>query len=329
MRFHGDLSCELSPVRFPNPFRIQPGAKFTLIQQLKKHTFLVKLTISLTLLVYCSQQLDFASIANITTRPAWLFSALLLIVIGHCVGALRFKLLFDPICRVSISTHTKYYFWAGFFNAALPTSIGGDAMRVFWLRDSQVSLHRATIYVLLERALGVVTLLVIAVFSTFFAEIEDSLRTLMWGVVSLFTGISVGVTLIALGSRRLPLIQQLIESLSTLTANLSGRTMVMIFCLSIAYQTITVVTTIFVAESVNLSLSWGIWFFIAPLIWLLTALPLSVGGLGVREVGLIYFLGVYAQAEEYAMAIGLLTFAVYLLAGLIGGVWYMVDRKKI
>jgi hypothetical protein len=62
---------------------------------------------------------------------------------------------------------------------------------------------------------------------------------------------------------------------------------------------------------------------VVPLVSLLTMLPISVFGVGVREVSLVTLLAPLAVAPEAALALGVLWFALSVAASLIGGVVYL------
>ena len=55
-----------------------------------------------------------------------------------------------------------------------------------------------------------------------------------------------------------------------------------------------------------------------PIIWLVSTLPISIGGLGVREAGLGVILPLYGWSVESSIALGIATSFALLLASLIG-----------
>jgi len=57
-------------------------------------------------------------------------------------------------------------------------------------------------------------------------------------------------------------------------------------------------------------------------------LPLSVGGLGIREVSLVFLLKQYGVQEPKALAFSLILFSLLVVAGLIGGVLESLDILK-
>ena len=152
---------------------------------LRKYAFPIKLVFSVALLGYCVYLIDLSALRGISVKWSWMGAALILIFIGHGIGAIRFKLLLDPVRSIRLINHTKYYVWAGFFNSTLPTSIGGDAMRIVWLKHHDVSLNKSSFFVLLERLIGVATLLAIACTTALFLELPNQLAEMMWAAIRL------------------------------------------------------------------------------------------------------------------------------------------------
>src|SRR5439155_2949448 len=66
-----------------------------------------------------------------------------------------------------------------------------------------------------------------------------------------------------------------------------------------------------------------------PVISLMTALPLSVAGLGVREGGYLYFLTRIDVDDSIVVTLGLLWFALTVLAGLVGGALFVASGAAL
>ena len=295
---------------------------------LAKYAFPAKLLISVSLLGYCFYLIDWTVFRGISVKHGWVVGAIGLILVANLVGALRFKTLLDPIAKIKFSKHVKYYFWAGFFNSTLPTSIGGDAMRIVWLLNDGVSVNKSTFFVLLERSLGVLSLALIASLAAIYLELPGHLRDTLWGTIQILFIAAFVVLVATRWSRKLSITRRAIRLLRSTLRKMPLLAKVALIGLSFIYQGLTVIITICLALSMGIYLDWNVWFFVIPLLWLLTVLPISIGGLGVREVGLVFFLGHYSQSAEQAIALGLLTFLTYLAVGTVGGVWYSIDSQN-
>lgn len=285
----------------------------------------MKLLVSAILLGYCMHLMDPTTLRGISVKWGWLVGSLVFVFVDYVIGAARFKILLDPIARISLFHHIKFYFWAGLFNSALPTSIGGDAMRVLWLKEHDVSVNKATLFVLTERLIGVFILVLIAGTAAINYGLPPTIKDYFWESFEfVFSGALVGLALVY-WFRGTEFVARLTRLAQRVRGALSLPQGLALFGLTFLYQGVTIVITIGIAVSIGIYLDWYVWFLIVPLLWLLTVLPISVGGLGVREVGLVFFLREYGQSNEKAVALGLMVFLVYLAAGVVGGAWYSVD----
>jgi glycosyltransferase 2 family protein len=78
------------------------------------------------------------------------------------------------------------------------------------------------------------------------------------------------------------------------------------------------------ARSLGINLSLTSFFFIVPVVTIIAMLPITIGGTGLRENVLVFFMvALGAQSEKSAMT-SLLLFAMLLILGIIGGVIYAV-----
>ncbi|MNL57018.1 hypothetical protein D3C87_1805510 [compost metagenome] len=62
-----------------------------------------------------------------------------------------------------------------------------------------------------------------------------------------------------------------------------------------------------------------------PVMVLLTGLPLSVNGVGIREGSMVFFLSKVGLGSADALAVGMLSFAMLLLVGAVGGVIHLLE----
>src|SRR6266404_2602504 len=88
---------------------------------------------------------------------------------------------------------------------------------------------------------------------------------------------------------------------------------------SLAFHLTQVAVQYVLARAAGVALSFSYCLVYHPVISLMTALPLSVAGLGVREGGYLYFLTRIDVDDSIAVTLGLLWFALTVLAGLVGG----------
>jgi uncharacterized membrane protein YbhN (UPF0104 family) len=96
-----------------------------------------------------------------------------------------------------------------------------------------------------------------------------------------------------------------------------------------AIQTAFLVLTAKLAESCGLFLPLRDWFFAWPLAKLAAVLPLTQGGIGVREAALVGLLSPFGAAPHLVLAAGLVWEAVIITGGLVSGLGaFLLGREK-
>ena len=78
------------------------------------------------------------------------------------------------------------------------------------------------------------------------------------------------------------------------------------------------------ARSLGINLSLTSFFFIVPVVTIIAMLPITIGGTGLRENALVFFMVALGAQNEKAAMTSLVIFAMILVLGIIGGTIYAV-----
>ena len=105
-----------------------------------------------------------------------------------------------------------------------------------------------------------------------------------------------------------------------LVAEVRTRTgaIVIAFCVTALVQSAFVLTNIWMAGALGLDVGVAPWFIAWPLSKLVAVLPISLGGIGVREAALVSLLAPYGAPSPIVFASGLLWQGVLIVSGLLG-----------
>ncbi|MEZ4617984.1 MAG: lysylphosphatidylglycerol synthase domain-containing protein [Caldilineaceae bacterium] len=91
---------------------------------------------------------------------------------------------------------------------------------------------------------------------------------------------------------------------------------------SVLLQVIEVTAVMLIARSLSVQVPALYFFLFMPLIWLITMIPLSLNGLGLREGAFAFFFGLIGVAAPEAISISLLVYSCRLLSSVVGGILY-------
>ncbi|MCF0222386.1 MAG: flippase-like domain-containing protein [Fibrobacter sp.] len=267
--------------------------------------------------------------------------ALLCLTVSNFTACMQWKLLLErQDVHLSYGRLLKLYHVGLFFNNFMPGNVGGDAKKIYDIRvqggqDSVGAGFTATFF---DRLFGLffITLFALGMGLLFFMH-DSEQRALMWPSVWIFVGFC---TLFAsLFSRRLGnlvcrlMAKLLPEKINVRLINMfkrfqqfrSLKLWICISCLSAVTQSLRIFVHFFcgMALGVDLSISW--YFYYIPLVAIISALPISIGGFGPRELLAQSLFAKAGVASLESVVIQLLAYFVSLVISLFGAFVFLLD----
>jgi uncharacterized membrane protein YbhN (UPF0104 family) len=297
----------------------------------------IRLVGSSCLLGLLAWRLDWRQLAEAFAQLDARFWALAVLayVFTQVVSSLRWQMLSGPLgFRAPWRHYLSFYFIGMFFNLLLPTSVGGDVVRALYLANGPREQARpargeAALSVFADRASGLAVLVALACAAGWLCP-----RPLPGWMTAVLLGLG-GCTVLGLASLPgLPLVGKLpvIGPRLGLLIEASGvylrrpGLLVGATLLSVVVQWGNVVFVWLVALGLGLDVSLGYLSVVVPLVALLTLLPVSVGGVGLREFGMMVLLAPVGVGESKAVTLSLLTFAASAAVGLVGAGLYLFGQ---
>jgi uncharacterized membrane protein YbhN (UPF0104 family) len=255
------------------------------------------------------------------TDWGWWLAAVACYALAQVVSSYRWQLLARGVgLRVSLARCVALYFVGMFFNLFLPTSMGGDVVRAWLLAGSRERLAAAALSVFSERFAGLLALMLLAC-----AASAGQRATLpAWALLAIWGTALCGVLFLLVLpplSRRFPRLGLVMQALSLYRHQ--WRQWLGVFALSLGIQAASVVQVWMLGQALGVAASLWAYAAVVPLVTLLTLLPVSVNGVGVREAFLVLLLGPAGVAEAQAVTLGLLWLTMLSAASLLGGGVYV------
>lgn len=229
--------------------------------------------------------------------------------------------------------YMQLYFEGMFFNLCLPSSIGGDVLKAYWLAPNTAGRVLAGCTVLADRAVGLVALCVIGTTALMARAFALSLApTLLLGAALLaaaLVAVSLGLRIWKWAAGFLPADSRagrLAEKL--LPYHHRPEVLRRSVGWGMVVQGLNVLAVAEIGHAMGLGIPLGAYCVAVPAVALLTSLPVSIGGVGVREGGLAWMLASYGVSEEMGVTLGLLWFLTAIAGGLAGGLVYFLNLKR-
>jgi uncharacterized membrane protein YbhN (UPF0104 family) len=289
----------------------------------------LRLAITLALLALVGWRTDWGKVVGAFAglHIEWWLAAVAMLFATQVLSAKRWQMLARPFgFERTVGQLLSYYFIGMYFNLLLPTSVGGDVVRAWYLEGGSRQRLAAFVSVLLDRCSGLVVLLVFGCFGVLMAPpgLPTWIPMLVWATTTgAVLAIVVGCWLAQRGAR---LGTKLDRVRLALTVPRSPRVFAGATLLSLGVQAGNIVLVWQVGQALGAQVPFGYYWVMVPMVTLLTMLPVSVNGMGVRENATVLFLAPLGVPETIAMPLALLWFAVFLAISLLGGLVYLLGR---
>jgi hypothetical protein len=304
---------------------------------------LLKAAVSLGILLYLFFTINLSPLreALVTTDITLFLLAFLLYLLAQPIRTLRWWLLLKKDNRLHFLSLLSLYFIGMFFNQFLPTSIGGDVVRGYYLWKETDKKEHAISSIVMERFAGFYMLFIISLVASVFALVRIGGSPLFVFVLMASVIILSGMTLFFF-----PPLFELINRIfflhrlgisekvshiyyATLEYRKEYILLLNIALLSLLFQVILIFVYYFISLSLHVSLPVGYFFLIVPMVTAAAMIPFSLNGLGIREGVSVLLFSRAGITNAQALTISLVMLFVGLLTGLIGGLIYPFFRGDI
>lgn len=305
---------------------------------------LIKILISAGLIWWVLSRVELARVWEATrgADPRLIGLGVLLGLFSYWVSAERWRVLLAAQgVRATWLELVKSCLVGAFFNQFLPSSVGGDVVRAMDLRGRLGSLTRSLAILVFDRLLGIVALYLFACLGVLFGlpGLEGNLGWSLAGFAVLAVGLA---WLVGAGGRWLKgwdkgrglplagkLIAKALDVRETLLFHLRdpGPT-ARVFGLAVLNQLNIILVYYLIGLAFGLKIGLGPLIIIVPVVMILTFLPISINGIGVREGAFVYLLAQLQVTPEKSLAIAWIIYLASLFYSLIGGLIYAVRTPE-
>jgi glycosyltransferase 2 family protein len=299
----------------------------------------IKIVISAALLYLALRKANFSDLASRidVASLGWLGLAIAATFLQIFIGVLRWRIVSAECgAPLPIRQAMRYNLIGAFFNQTLPSSIGGDAVRLWLVARAGAGWRAATYSIFVDRAIGLIALAVMIVASLPWSY---QLITDPYGRSALllvdFAALAGGVGFLILGRLPWPWLKtwwgthHLYACAVIANRVVFSRTYgVTIAALSIFVHVLAVVIAWCVVQSIAAPVGFGQTFQLIPPVMLITMLPISIAGWGVREATLGLAFGYAGLMTNEGINISLLFGAVTFIVGAFGGLVWIFSAEK-
>ncbi len=274
--------------------------------------FVLKVILSLVAIIYVFKKISLADIADVIKSAHLLFLALafLLFIISKVMAAFRTLLILNRYgIPISVWDNLKLYWTGMFYNLFLPGGIGGDIYKTVVINNMHTNgIKISAGSVLMDRIGGVAALVVLALLFIPFTSLYDQYGWVTYAGVPLTIIGFIGIILVFM------------PRLKGITGKLLGW--------SFLVQIFQVLAVLSILGAFNINNDQPAYLLIFLVSSVAAMLPISVGGIGIRELVFLSISDYLSLDQKVAVAISLTFYLITVLASSPGAIPALERRKK-
>lgn len=309
------------------------------------HRLLLRAFVSGVLITLLLTQIDVREVIERWTDVNWLLLSLLVPLLYLNNSVLRTIRLRTILKAHSLNIPFRWLWLvqlkSGFVVSFVPGGVSGDVYRTFVIgRKAERALDSVSA-VALEKLIGLLTMMSLSIVSLLVGVRLMGVTSYgnLVGPVSIIAGGLIFATIVAYLAIRLHLVsrwrlpfsfwsqlEETSERLSELFKN--GRMLLTLATLSFLLQFSIVIWYFVVAQAKSLDLSLIALMMAVPVVELLLTIPISIGGVGVRDAALVILLLPFGLSVEEVVSLSLLVTFSATLMRILSGLAFLVDGEK-
>jgi glycosyltransferase 2 family protein len=293
------------------------------------------------LLTYTFWRANPRDVWDVCTHAAMapLLVAVALVLVDRALMAYRWFVLLRPLEGRTLppfQTILRIFFVSTFVGTFLPASIGGDAVRAYSLANHRVPIADATASVVLDRMLGVLSVLLMALLGLALARDLAASRAVMLalGVTSLACVVA-AVLIFSDAADRLA--ERMISKLPWARARRGASSLFAairrysthhwalanVLAGSVAVQTLRVIQAYYLGTSIGMRQPLVTYFAFVPLILLIMFLPITANGIGTGQAAFLWLFSRVGTPRDESFALSVLFVALGIVGNLPGAAYYL------
>jgi glycosyltransferase 2 family protein len=292
---------------------------------LKKHAYWLKWVFSLGLLIVVLLKIEWSTLGSALLLVSWWYYplALLLVLFAQVLATWRWR-LFLPEDR--FWTLFRFNLIAQFYAFSLPSTLSGDVMKVVHIHHEKrsASYYAATVFV--DKIIGLLALFILLSIATFNSTIAFFQDIFILGLVSslALTTILLVITTKRTSSLFLRLLHffrlKQFDSFIQAVREMIKNWRVVSACLFLAFlfQFVAVLIYALCELFLVIQLTFQDYLICITTVQVVSMLPFTVGGIGLKDVSFVFLLSFYGVEKEMALALSFINYPQLLFLVILG-----------
>jgi uncharacterized protein (TIRG00374 family) len=315
---------------------------------MERFKLILKIVVSLGLLIYliilAKPEEIIKVIATIWNAGGiiYIIFAVTIFLVSIYIYSVRWQILIKGYrLKISLFKLFTFYLMGLFFNNFLPTSIGGDIIRIHKLIQHIGERTIGFASVLTERLMGFISSLLLTLISLIIMTNQFENLNLLYFTIgllcllltffvfvffdclfNLLNEFIIKIRIFRLGER----IMKFLEALRFYRNN--KWIFLYVFFISTVGQIAIIIMIYLIVLALQLNVSLGYLFLVVPVTFLLTLIP-SINGLGVRDGGFVFLFGKIGISSAAALSVSFIAIIIPMFISIIGGILFILNKENV
>ena len=305
---------------------------------------LIKAAVTLLLFYLLFRKMDFQELGATMAgaRLDILLAAFMLLWVAHFICIFRWRMLMRPLMPAfSLRRLFEIYCIGLFFNLTFPTAVGGDVVKIYYAGKPSRLFAQSFAATFLDRDAGMLAMMIIAGTATLIMPVHVAgipVVLLVWISFAAFIAVNIVIFMPSLHRLLTRILHRMrlsktagrVDAISS-AFQIMGRHAVILFyalLISVINQFLVLTVSWVTARALNLDVAFLYFLVVIPVITLISMIPISLNGYGLREYAFVSLFSAIGVTRESAFALGIIGSVMILLSAVPGGILYMFFRNR-
>lgn len=296
----------------------------------KKLIFFLKLLFTIAVLYFLLKNIDIEQSVKtfLKINPVVFILLIMIYVLGQVLSACKWAIISSNLdFKYKLPQYIQYYFIGMFFNLFLPTGVGGDVTKAYYLcckNKTKYSEANSILSIFADRFTGIMVLGTICFIGLFFKPAQDLNLYIKTFIVFCFVAIMLSIFL---HKRTINIDflmeKKLINKINCCIEQIFSKSLIKIILIAFVFHLLMLFIHFCIGKTMGLNIPVSYYLVLYPITAIATILPISINGIGVREAAYIYLLKFISIDPSQGLVFGICWFAVTVISSLLGALLYI------
>jgi len=225
-----------------------------------------------------------------------------------------------------------------FYSTLLPTTVGGDAYRgIDMHRTFKIPVNENVLAIYLGRFLGIISGIMFLIISFCLGMYKHLNKSLVVGFLIIFPIVIFIIVITVIPKKfKIDILFGKIKFLKRFSRSIlefsnildsykhKGKVLIISFAYSILGNFCTFISFYFISLALKIKISFLSYLFIVPTTWTISNIPVTLGGIGIRESTLVLLLKEFGVSAGSALTFSLIVLIINILIAISGGLIYII-----